>query len=461
MLTRVAKNRVVRLVLCCLVAVLFLPVTSWSQQESSSAPPQASSEQKEAAGKTQTQQAGESSSREESIPQRVETPPIRQIGKASALGPASSPLRWGHIYMGSVDFLQAFDTISSDTPSSLNGTRRSTVIRTDVVYDQLFRRSRLALQYHPRLAIVDGEVLKDFTNQDLGFDTYYLLSRRWTLSIGNFFQYYYAQKSFGELYLSADTVTGTTIQNKFLDGPTEWLSNTASFGLGYRVGPRTQLSISPSYTYVDQRRNSVSNRGHLYGGELALNHALTDRTTIGSFYSMQRIRLTASGGHTSVYQSFAFSWSRMMTPSFILRGSAGVLTVTHGPDSRTWTAGGNIGLIKVFGRSSLAFMYSRSQGFPGYLTDSYNDRVDVTYRFALGRRLEAGIGGGYLRDAGSTRVAGKYVSSEVSYLLHRQIYLFASYAHKAQGGDSAQIFTGTRDLVSFGLRWEPRPPRHR
>src|SRR5574337_1125397 len=88
-------------------------------------------------------------------------------------------------------------------------------------------------RYQPRLAVIDGRVLSNYSNQDLNFATYYYLNKRWTLNINDSFSHIGDRRLYGGFSLDGDLSTGQFVRNSFLDTGGHLLSDTASFNFVY------------------------------------------------------------------------------------------------------------------------------------------------------------------------------------------------------------------------------------
>ena len=124
---------------------------------------------------------------------------------------------------------------------------------------------------------------------------------------------------------------------------------------------------------------------------------------------------------------------------------------------------GTFGLVKQLGRSSLGLNYSRGDTLSnGLIANQYADRVDLTFQNQINTRLNWALGGGYLRQVQSGGFAGWYGTSDLQFLLAPRAGLFATfdYFRKNQSANTNNLFSGNRNIYTFGLRWQPNRMAH-
>lgn len=451
-----------------LLALTFSPCASvQAQQESSSQP-----STKPAPNPDQANEDNPGTSAQDSatVPQPAFlasfAPQIQQVGAAGNLLESISPLRWGPVYVGSAKYAQVFDRGTNFTGQGAFQNAAS-LFSSTVVLDKNFRTSRLALQYVPRIVVLNGQVQNEFTNQDVGFDTVFVLSPRWNMNIADHFTYLHSTNAFGDLYLDANAVSGTTLQKSFLQGPITWLSETVAVNFGYMIGPRARLSFAPDYVYSTTSGSSVAAGNETvrqYGGRFEIAYDLSPRSSIQGYYSAQENQYQRTFAGT-VYQTIGLGYSRQFGVGWSLTSAFGASTANFA-SGRDWTATGSFSIVKAFQRSQVALALSRGHELAGYITNNYIDRVDATYRRMFGQRWSALGGFGYERNissslANSTGIPqtnglwGKYATGDISYQVRPSVSFFADYVKLWQRGDNVQILTGDRDYIEFGVRWSP------
>jgi hypothetical protein len=91
------------------------------------------------------------------------------------------------------------------------------------------------------------------------------------------------------------------------------------------------------------------------------------------------------------------------------------------------------------------------------IANQYSDRVDLTYQSQITTRISWSAGGGYLRQVQYAGFSGWYATSNLQFLLAPRAGLFATfnYYRKNQGANASNLFSGNRNIYTFGIRWQP------
>lgn len=387
------------------------------------------------------------------------SPPIRQISSAGFLTQSVSPLRWGPFYVAYAQFAEIFDQGSSFN-SQGNFQTAASQLSTDIVFDKEFRHSRIAVQYVPRMTILNGQVFGDFVNQDTGANIVFTLTPRLTMDLADHFIYYRSQNSFADIFLSADAVSGATFQKDFIEAPASWLSNTVNAAFTYSLSARTRIFVSPNYTYATTSGQSTATTFpsvNEYGVNANLTHDLTARSGVTASYTEQTDVLQGSSYRT-IYQSMQGGYYHSFNGGWNLSGSGGVITANF-QAGRNWSGSGTASIVKSFRRSRAALAYYRGHTFSGYISQQFSDRADATYQLYVGRRWTMGAGVGYLRDVVTANgVSGKYGEGNLSFGLTRSLSLFGTYVYKWQRGDNVAVFSGNTSYTRFGIQWTASQP---
>lgn len=385
---------------------------------------------------------------------------FRQIGSAGLLAGDPQGLKWGRFYIPDAAVIGVIDrqTGSSSAPDD---TASRELFRTTIVYDRLFHRNRLALQYQPQLALADGHVIKDFSNQNTSLSMIVYAKPRLSVRVNDYFQYFYTQQAGAGGFLDADFSTFSTAQNLFLTGPERLLYNNLSSAISYALSARSSLTITPTYTYIVSGIGNDRIRGQLYGGGVDYTYRTSAQQLVGITYSYEWIHRGFNTGGTSdtQFHTIAGLIERRLSPSWFVKGSLGVTVPTGGDNgSQPLFAYGNASLVKQFIRSTAALTYSRGDSFAsGFVSGQFADRIDITYTRQISRRFRGTAGAGYLREVGSSAFQAKYASGGLDFLLAPRagLFLTTSYSRRHQATNSLNLFSGNLDLFTFGLRWNP------
>jgi hypothetical protein len=412
------------------------------------------------------------------------TPVVREVGKAEQLGQVVSPLRWGPIYIGSAEALAAYENVSA-TDSTLSTSSPLGILSTTVVFDKESEQNRFAIQYNPSILFASGQVYSNLTSQQASFNTVKSLTPRLSFTFADTFSAIRQVNLLVDSYFSLDSISHTALQGQFLNNPGLSIRNGALLGATYLLSPQSSLSVSGTYTYADTTATSNSTSGgsgvittanpatvaNQVGASFALSRAFNEGTTAGLTYAFQDVHI--SGQEDLYYHNFGVNFSKAITPNFSV-GGAGLASVTvpsgsvgsgQGQQQLTWMA--NAQAVRTFNenRSSLALVYTRTEGITQVITSQYYDRVDATYNMRWSARFSSSVGGGYFRTvAGSSptvpnteqqQYTATYVRANLEYSLTPSVHLVANFAHQLQTGNSTQVLAGTSNLVLAGIRWAP------
>jgi hypothetical protein len=403
--------------------------------------------------------AGDSSALDHPVAVTSTTPPVRQVSGAGFLGQSTSPLRWGPLYVSYIQFAEILSEGDSFNGQQ-NFANEASQISADIVLDKEFHNARIALQYVPRMTILNGQVLGDFVNQDTGADLVFAITPRLSLDVSDHFIYYRSKDSFADIFLSSDPVSGTTLQKDFIQTPASWLSNSVAAAFNYSLSARTRISISPNYTYATTSGAATATTFpsvNEYGLNANVTHDLTASSGVTANYSEQTDVLGGSSFKT-IYQSFQGGYYHSFRGGWSLSGSFGLITANF-QTGRNWSESGSGSVVKELRRSRASIAYYRGHSLSGYVSQGFSDRIDASYQLYAGRRWTMGGGLGYLRDVGTSNgIWGKYGEANVSFGLTSTFSLFGSYVYKWQAANNSLVFSGNTNYLRCGIQWTPRQP---
>ena len=373
-----------------------------------------------------------------------------------------SPLQLGPIYLQSADYLQVGEAINA---TGQVGTvwRSISMFRTNIVFDHQFRTSRFAVQYQPRLSVVDGRTQTDTSNLSAGWNSQFQLTPVLTMALNDNFTYFAQQGQFDGLNLMGDLTTGSLVESHFLDGNGHFLNNRTELAFKYLLGPRSRLDVTPFFEYYSASQSQVVNQSESPGVRVTYGYLLSPTKVIALEYEA-RDTYFSKLLPTTFYQTFSVNYSQQLTSSLHFSVTGGVTTAssrqlnTTQVSSRSTqaTATGSASLIKLFHDSSLTFQYYRGQSTGLHITNGFADRYDLSYSRQLSRRMRMDLGSGYYREfLSATNTSGVYASGGLGYSLTNTWSLQGLYAFKYQQNGGLLYATGTLHYLSFGVRWEP------
>jgi hypothetical protein len=388
---------------------------------------------------------------------------IRQLGSSGLLAGSREGIGWGSFYVSSGGVTGVVDRFSG-TGTLPSATYLAAVLQTTVIYDHRIGSGRFAIQYQPSMAIAEGQVVGNFSNQNTNIDLLIYSRPRWNVRFSDGFRYYYTQQTNGLSYLDINPATLGSVTNGFLDGPERWLSNNAYFSVAYAFSPRSSVSVTPTFMFAESGTAKTFQRAAAYGGSVSWSYRTSHKQSVGIMYSSELMHQTTTLVTETVFHTIAATASRQISATWFLQGAAGVTTSAIASyQKRNWSAYGSFGLLKQIKKSSIGISYYRTDTLAnGLISNIYADRIDGTFQSQLTRRLSWSAGAGYLRQVQSGGFQSWYSSATAQYLLAPKQGVFATldYAHKYQSGNLNNLFTGDRDILSFGIRWQPGRVAH-
>jgi len=388
---------------------------------------------------------------------------VHAVGSSIPLPQYQTLLRWGPVYVRTLEFIQSHDQLSNVSGGAQGvfsqGSFNASVLRASIVYDRMIGQNRLEVEYAPRLTIINGTVGSDYLNQTGSLNWVQALSPRWTLGLSNSVGYFSVRHLYGDYFLDVNTVTAGTVPSSFLDGGGSWLNTNSQVTLAYALSPTSSLSISPNFAY--SHISGTINGGaptnvYQYGGALNWMKQLTPHRSINAVYYY---RVVDSRGDAVPYQSGQVGLTQELGPSTVFSAYIGLLSAGFA-SGRDNALSGSVQLTRRLGRSIASIGYYRgmplfselaSQGFSQWVQGNF--RVDLTPRWYWSAQ------GGYENSMTSkiVDVSGKFASTELGYRITPQISGFFSYAYKIQGGSDPLLLSGTRSFYLGGVRWTARP----
>ena len=395
---------------------------------------------------------------------------IRRLGTSGVLSGNKEGVGWRDLYISSASITGIVEQFE-ETQTVPSTTYTAAALQASLVYDHKIGNNRLAIQYQPSMAIADGQVVSNFSNQNTSLDWLLYTRPRWNVRLSDNFRYFYGQQAVGISYLDVNPTTSGLVTNNFLDGPNRWLSNITYISIAHALSRRSSIAITPNFTYSEGGTGVNLVRGSSYGGSVNWNYRTSERQTIGVQYTGQLLHEagmgTSSGSNgtptDTIYHTIAGTASRQLSATLFASGALGATTYTQAQNARQWLVYGSLGLVKQLKRSSIGLNYYRGDTLSnGLIANQYADRVDLIYENQITTRLDWSVGGGYLRQVQSGGFSAWYASSHVQFLMAPRGGLFATfdYFRKNQAINVNNLFSGNRNVYAFGIRWHPSSVPH-
>ena len=290
---------------------------------------------------------------------------------------------------------------------------------------------------------------------------------RWTLGLSDQFVLTSNQGLTGGAFADASAVTSTTLQNVFLNTNDTYLTNVAAASFSYTPSGRTLLTLTPSLVYQHTSGFTDTLDQNIPPGSMATpSRRSTSRLTRDSVTcstrappwapTPPRASCNSRAAPTSTYYTFGGSISRQLTATTGVAVDVGITESVFQSRQQYWSPSGTITFFKVFPHGRISAVYTRGLPASGYVSNNLTQRVDVIAHYMFTQRLMLDAGFGYeAQDSGPDIASGKYATSELDYVLARQWTVFGTYAYKIQNSNDVQVFAGTTNFASFGLRWTP------
>lgn len=379
-------------------------------------------------------------------------------------GTSSTPLRWGSFSISSLDFIGVHDDLDL-TGSSNTLSSDLFYFRVGLMFDHylLGDKSRVVLQYIPQMAIANGQIHANAAlNNDISLGTKFELTPRLSLSVGNLFVQTQSNPLLPLNYLAASPQGGTAVQNNFLETNGSFIADTASAVFEYGISPRTNLTFSPVYRYSRATNSlpSAEANGQTYSGIFSLGHALSPHRTIGIVDSFQYASASTTGStQNTTYNTIGGFYSQQLARTVWVSGNAGAVIQSSSNLSNAggWGFNGGFSLVdNLTARLGLTLAYTRGLNFNNYVTLRRSDRVDAATGLKLTSRISWNNSFGYYRELGGIAPTGaKYAESDLSYRIRGSFNFFTTFAYTFQNASTAQLLSGGRRTLAYGLRWAP------
>ncbi len=384
---------------------------------------------------------------------------IRAAGKAVPWVGSVAPLHWGPISIDGLDYVAIYDQFFPSGGGS-SDIARLNMLRANITFAKVFRKSRFVFQYTPVLAILNGRLGGNADpTSDLSLGTVFTLSPRLTLTLKDDLGWHRTRQLFPDDLLLIDKQTGGLVQSYLLEPNGTLLTNSLSAAVDYKLSPRLLLSAVSTYVYSD-----IENAKNLFilhdsFNTVTLTYALSQRSNIGFVESVEFLHPVIPVSTNGLFQTSGLFYSEQFSPSLRISGQLGVQSAkAPGFGGAAWGVAGSLNLLKTFGNSDVAIAYFRGATLTNYIDSRQAEHSDISYGYRISRQLAWTNGIGYFRTIGpAPRDVGKYGLSTMTYQLPMGFSLFGSYRRFFQKSSNPLLLSGDRNTFVMGIRWEPAP----
>jgi hypothetical protein len=387
--------------------------------------------------------------------------PIFRLAGSGLLQGSGSPIRLGPLYLSSAEIFGAYNKFSPSNGAA-DISQTGYFARANITLDEIYRSSRFAVQWEPRLFSVEGNTRGDVDNGSATMETTWNVSNRSSLKLSDNFNYFASRLLYGDFFASSGIVeTPSSQQNSFLDASGHAVNNNAAVTYSYQLSPLTQIFLTPAFNYFHTTTStSLLNSSREYRGDATLTRTISLKTNVGLHYSASSVEFKNTT-NSVIYHSFGGTFAHLFSPSLSMTGSVGAATYMVFGNSRNWTVAGGASLTKNLKNKSLSLGFTRGLYLVDYITTSFTDRLDSYFSQSLTGRLTVELGGGLQKESRTNGYFGRYAQSSIGFRLFPMVGAYVRYTYSHQRGDQLFLTTGDRNLVVFGLRWQapPRPSR--
>lgn len=416
---------------------------------------------------------GESSSREEANPvAAAPAPAVVNLETGQRLTSPISPLRLKNLSVLSFETVYLFDNnflFSQDNPQSA----QAATLRALVVYSIRRRTAELTLQYRPYLLSSRGTFEKDFTSHTLDLRTEKHLGPRWLLTIGDSFRLAPDRGRLFDFGVIPDYLNGTVTKNPFLATGQKYLENDLRGSAEHFLSVRNRVGFDLGYQLIrvsgipdaeagttDPFLRGLQSMQSLSAG-VSWTHVFDPSRDVQVRYGHER-RYYNSGGNVQ-FHNLLFTYNWRVRPSLRLRLTAGPSILLPARPTGAIAASvatksyqATFAATKTFRASGITFTFARNADFTGVISNSFNDRYDVSYTRRLRQRWNVIVGAGYVRQDFliGPPVEGQQTWFRTDYLLSRSWSAYTSFSSLHETGVTR---LGRRNLLMAGIRWSWRP----
>lgn len=386
---------------------------------------------------------------------------IKAVGTGlPILGTPGSPLRWGDFSISSFQYVGIHDRFDPQG-QPLGPWTNLHLFTIGLMYSHLIKRTKspIILQYLPQAAIIDGQFHANAAaNNEVSLGTTFDLSQRLSVTIQDSFMDVHSNPLIPQNFLAADGKEGALVQNNFLDTAGSFWAETATATVQYALTPRTTITFTPLYRYAQATNNQANYLadGQAVAGVATLGYALSPHRTIGFTESYQYL---TEANQSASYETAGLFYSEQLARSLWVTGNFGAQRQSFSDlqNANNWGFAGGFSIIaNITKKIPFALAYTRGVAFNNYLSLQKADRVDGSIGFLILPRVSWSNSVGYLRElGGNPNTQGKYGTTELDYRFYGNFSLFSIFAYTVTSTPTAQLFSGERSTLAFGLRWSP------
>jgi len=378
---------------------------------------------------------------------------VRQLGTPFPLQLQPQGLKIGPFYVPSISdsFFYAVNTYQGEPTQTFVGNS----LTANLVYSRPLSRGTFAFQAREQFSLSEGH---PYLNQTAVANFNEQFTDRWSLSASAAFTYFQNSILSNPQYILGYTNSGVVQQTLFVQQQGYNIYDTNTILLSYRMGERTQITLSPiigaTFQYLEGGWSNV----HQLGGAVSITRSLTPNLSVGGSYSLSHSATSGAASTTPSWNSqylgvnfqyiFGQSWS-----------VAGSLSANGQLVAQVWSLSptGTLRLMKSFHQSSITAAYTRAEASNVFISTGYYQQADIAYNQSIGKKvnINAGVGAYQTINTGAHQY-GKRFGGGFNYQWLPRLGLNANYNFAHQSGAQALNFSpflGNVSYFSVGLNW--------
>lgn len=382
---------------------------------------------------------------------------IRPAGRTTPWLDSRNPLHLGPISLASLDFVSVYDQFYPSVGGA-SDIERLNLLRANVVFDKMFAKNRIFLQFTPVLANLNGH-----THGNTGLDntvtlgTALALTPRLNLTLRNELGITKTRQLFPNDLLLVDQQNGGVVQGYFLEFNGTHVQDSFTTVFDYKLAPRWLLTIAPGYTYSDTYNPTEEFRISDSVNTVSVTYQLSPRINVGALETVEFLHPIAPVASNGLFETSSLFYSEQIAPTLWFTARVGGESAKYpGFGGTTWATSGSASLVKVFSRGQIAGAYYRGSTLTNFITNRQTDHADLSYTYRIFPQFAWTGGIGYFRTTGAEpRDSGKYGLTTLQYMLRGGLSLYGTYTRRNQRSTNQLLISGDRNTFAVGLRWEP------
>lgn len=344
-----------------------------------------------------------------------------------------------------------------------------------VLYSFHFAEWQMDAQYHPFVWLSSRATFKSFAATSLDLRTVRRINGNWHWTLADRFRYAPTQSTEQQPGFVAEPGGGFSVGNAFLSSGRNILSNGAVATLTDHYSENSSLAFhaKQSVTRLSSYIGILSSETLPAQDVVSFSSGVTWRHhySFSSAVSLNYSYLAQTSIATTVADvqthSAGIGWIHKLNPTLGVSAAFGpawsIYNQHHnmsGPSPGRTTLHGSLALSKQFRRGGAVLAFARSDGFSGIISDSFQNRYDLTVFRHITTRLHCSASGSYVQQQflNSRNTNGELASGEARYYLSHNWALFAQVRYLTIAGSERFLAPETNVIAGFRWGWSPERP---